>query len=90
MTRGLLAALDGMMLAYHSVNAEDLMHTSARPNDRPNEEELLRSRSRSVARSFYRQLRTEGFAHQQIIELSTTLLDFVTDDLREQVEATAK
>jgi hypothetical protein len=75
-----------MMLANHLDNAEDLMHTSARTN----EEELLRSRSRSVARSFYRQLRTEGFTHQQIIELSTTLLDFVTDDLREQVEATAK
>ncbi len=54
------------------------------------EAELLSNRNRSVARSFYRQLRTEGFTHQQIIELSTTLLDFVTEDLREQVEATAK
>lgn len=45
-------------------------------------ETLYRSRSRAVARSFYRQLRTEGFTHQQIIELSTTLLDFVTDDLK--------
>jgi hypothetical protein len=39
-----------------------------------------------VARSFYRQLRTEGFTHQQIIELSTTLLDFVTEDLKEETE----
>ena len=47
-------------------------------------ENLFRSRNRSVARSFYRQLRTEGFTHQQIIELSTTLLDCVTEDLKEQ------
>ncbi len=52
-------------------------------------DELYRNRNRSVARSFYRQLRTEGFTHQQIIELSTTLLDFVTEDLKERVE-TAK
>ncbi|HND32542.1 MAG TPA: hypothetical protein PKY30_10265 [Myxococcota bacterium] len=46
-------------------------------------EHLLRNRNRAVARSFYRQLRTEGFTHQQIIELSTTLLDFVTEDLKD-------
>ena len=85
-TRCIPSAVDGMVLAYWSGNAEDLMQ----PSTRPQEEELLRTRNRSVARSFYRQLRTEGFTHQQIIELSTTLLDFVTDDLREQVEATAK
>ena len=50
-------------------------------------DELFRTRNRSVARAFYRQLRTEGFSHQQIIELSTTLLDFVTEDLKERVEA---
>lgn len=50
-------------------------------------ETLYRSRSRAVARSFYRQLRTEGFTHQQIIELSTTLLDFVTEDLKDNSEA---
>ena len=49
-------------------------------------ETLYRSRNRSVARSFYRQLRTEGFTHQQIIELSTTLLDFVTEDLKDGQE----
>lgn len=58
------------------------MQTASRPAD----DDLLKNRNRAVARSFYRQLRTEGFTHQQIIELSTTLLDFVTDDLREQVE----
>ena len=46
-------------------------------------EHLLRNRNRAVARSFHRQLRTEGFTHQQIIELSTTLLDFVTEDLKD-------
>lgn len=54
------------------------------------DDDLLRTRNRSVARSFYRQLRSEGFTHQQIIELSTTLLDFVTDELREEHQATAK
>lgn len=43
--------------------------------------ELLRSRNKAVAKSFYRQLRTEGFSHDQIIELSATLLDLVTDEL---------
>jgi hypothetical protein len=55
------------------------MQTTAAGSD-----DLFRSRNRSVARSFYRQLRTEGFTHQQIIELSTTLLDCVTEDLKEQ------
>lgn len=53
-------------------------------------QDLYRNRNRSVARSFYRQLRTEGFTHQQIIELSTTLLDFVTEDLKEQNDTPSK
>ena len=52
--------------------------------------DLLKTRNRSVAGSFYRKLRAEGFSHQPIIELSTTLLDFVTEDLKEQVEPSAK
>lgn len=43
---------------------------------------LFKSRNRTVAKAFYRQLRSEGFSHEQIIELSTTLLDLVTDDMR--------
>ena len=43
---------------------------------------LFKNRNRTVAKSFYRQLRSEGFNHEQIIELSTTLLDLVTDDMR--------
>ncbi len=65
------------------------MHVTLPPTTRT-EDELLKNRNRSVARSFYRHLRSEHFTHQQIIELSTTLLDFVTEDLREQVEAQAK
>jgi hypothetical protein len=53
-------------------------------------QDLYRSRNRAVAGSFYRQLRAEGFTHQQIIELSTTLLDFVTEDLEERAEPEAK
>ena len=52
-------------------------------------ENLLHSRNRTVARSFYRQLRSEGFTPEQIIELSTNLLDLVTNDLR-TVAAEAK
>lgn len=51
-------------------------------------QELYVNRNKSVAKSFYRQLKTEGFTHQQIIELSTTLLDLVTEDLRDQVHDT--
>ncbi len=51
---------------------------------------LYQNRNNSVARSFYRELKAEGFSHKQIIELSTTLLDLVTSDLREQVEIEAK
>lgn len=50
-------------------------------------EELLRSRNRTIAKSFYRQLKTEGLSHEQIIELSTTLLDLVTRDLQQGTQA---
>lgn len=52
--------------------------------------ELFRTRNRSVARSFFQQLRTEGFTHEQIIELSGALLDLVTDDLSKEQTAQAK
>lgn len=58
------------------------------PMQNPQEHQnLYRTRNRAVARSLYRQLRSEGFTHQQIIELSTSLLDFVTEDLRQDVAA---
>lgn len=50
-------------------------------------EDLLRSRNRTIAKSFYRQLKTEGLSHEQIIELSTTLLDLVTRDLQQGTQA---
>jgi hypothetical protein len=65
------------------MSADSLSRQNAASNS--NEAELYRNRNRSVARAFYRQLRTEGFTHQQVIELSTTLLDFVTEDLKERV-----
>lgn len=52
------------------------------PRMTPHDETLLRQRNQSVAKSLYRQLRSEGFTHQQIIELSSSLLDLVTEDLR--------
>jgi hypothetical protein len=64
------------------------MHAgTSMPPQSATSDELFRNRNRSVARAFYRQLRTEGFTHQQIIELSATLLDFVTEDLRDRAEA---
>ena len=52
-------------------------------NAQPVSNELLRNRNKAVAKSFYRQLKTEGFSHEQIIELSATLLDLVNEDLRD-------
>jgi hypothetical protein len=43
---------------------------------------LLKNRNRTVAKAFYRQLRNEGYSPEQIIELSTALLDLVTEDMR--------
>ena len=56
----------------------------------PMDKDLLQNRNRSVARSFYRELRTQGFTHEQIIELSTTLLRLVTEDLQREVIPAAK
>jgi len=77
-----------MDLAVPSPNPRRIEVTRMQPQTEL--QELYRNRNRSVARSFYRQLRTEGFTHQQIIELSTTLLDFVTEDLKEQSETASK
>ncbi|MFT4625147.1 MAG: hypothetical protein ACI8PZ_003813 [Myxococcota bacterium] len=43
--------------------------------------QLLRRRNDTVAKSFYRELRSQGFSHEQIIELSAKLLDLVHADL---------
>lgn len=48
----------------------------------PTSPALLRNRNRTVAKSFYRHLRSEGFTHEQVIELSTTLIDLVTEDMQ--------
>ena len=53
-------------------------------NTHPVSTELLRNRNKAVAKSFYRQLKTEGFSHEQIIELSATLLDLVNEDLSDR------
>jgi hypothetical protein len=49
---------------------------------------LIEHRNKTVAKSLFRQLKEEGFSHQQIIELSTTLLDLVTTELRSESERT--
>lgn len=48
-----------------------------------NPRQLENSRTKILAKSFYRHLRAEGLTHNQIIELSGTLLDLVHDDLKE-------
>ena len=50
---------------------------------------LIEHRNKTVAKSLFRQLKEEGFSHQQIIELSTTLLDLVTTELRIESERQA-
>ncbi len=50
--------------------------------------ELHHSRNKVLAKSFFRQLKSEGFTHNQIIELSAALLDLVTEDLREGTRGT--
>jgi hypothetical protein len=52
-----------------------------------NNPDLSKNRNKVLAKSFYRQLKTEGFSTEQIIELSTTLLDLVTEDLKDPVRA---
>lgn len=44
---------------------------------------LLQNRNKAVAKSFYRQLRHEGFSHEQIIELSAALLSLVNEEMRD-------
>jgi hypothetical protein len=56
----------------------------------PSSDTLYQNRNKVVAKSFYRQLKSEGFTHQQIIELSTTLLDLVTEDMTDRPMAEAK
>ena len=45
--------------------------------------QLLRRRNDTVAKSFYRELRTQGFSHEEIINLSAKLIGLVTRDLKE-------
>lgn len=52
--------------------------------------DLYRHRNNSVARSFYQELRGQGFTHEQIIELSSTLLRYVTEDLAREPLPAAK
>ncbi len=59
-------------------------------NAAPQQERLYAHRNKTVAKSFYRHLRTEGFTHQQIIALSTELLELVTDDMRDGGAAEAR
>jgi hypothetical protein len=44
--------------------------------------DLAKSRNKVLAKSFYKHLKGEGLTSEQIIELSTQLLDMVTDDIR--------
>ena len=47
---------------------------------------LLNHRNRTVAKSFYKSLRDQGFDHEQILRLSTTLIDLVTEEMRPDVD----
>ena len=45
--------------------------------------DLQNNRHKVLAKSFYRTLRAEGLSHEEIIQLSTALLDLVTTEIRE-------
>ncbi len=49
--------------------------------------DLNARRNVTLARSVYRQLREQGVAPQEIISLSTALLDLVVADLDDAVES---
>jgi hypothetical protein len=73
----------GTDVALHKVNQQThglIMRETAISTD----SHLFQRRNRTVAKSFFRHLKNEGFTNEQIIELSTTLLDLVTADLREE------
>ena len=55
-----------------------------------NHRRLVEQRKEMVARSFYRHLRSEGFSPEQVIDLSATLLDLVTEDLTPKSRPEAK
>lgn len=57
------------------------------PHNNARADGLIRNRNAIVARSFYRQLRTEGFSHEQIIDLSSALLGLVSEEIGEAREA---
>lgn len=50
-------------------------------------EKLAQTRNTILAKSIYRQLKGEGFSHEQIIELSGQLIDLVTRELKPQQQA---
>lgn len=45
--------------------------------------DLHQNRHKVLAKSFYRTLRAEGLSHEEIIQLSTALLDLVTTEIQE-------
>ncbi len=49
--------------------------------------DLLRNRSKTLARTLYRQLSSEGFTHEQMVALIGDLLENVTDAMKAQPAA---
>ena len=45
--------------------------------------DLHKNRHKVIAKSFYRTLRAEGLSHEEIIHVSTALLDLVTTEIQE-------
>ncbi len=43
---------------------------------------LFQNRNRTVAKSFYRELKGQGFSHEQIIDLLASVLDLVSEDIK--------
>jgi hypothetical protein len=48
---------------------------------------LRQTRATTLARSLFRQLREESVPHDEILLLTTTLLDLVVEDMKNPTEA---
>ena len=75
------------VVGTHVAVSEDLLRRNKMIANVQTTNALFENRNKTVAKSFYRQLKSEGFSHEQIINLSTTLLALVSEDLKVFEEA---
>lgn len=57
------------------------------PNRASSSPEASRDRALALARSIYRQLRYEGLSPEQVFEISSALMDQVSEEIRQRADA---